>query len=671
MAKVHSFDVFDTSLIRKVAAPTDVFRLIGRLIASKGDMRNQSDFVEDFLSARIQAEREAKLHCEETTLDQIWAHLREMMPQIPLPFGPQDELDVERKLLLPNAAILQRVNELRSIGARIIFTSDTYLPEQFVHERLRHYGLFKDGDRIYASSTAGVTKWSGGLFKAILNSEGVAARDLHHCGDDPHSDVVTPRSLGISATLWTGSRLNIWERAILSKNIDGRMAESLLVGSMRAFRLSSGFQSKSGADQLVATFLGPALMVWATWVLSSAQRDGVRRLYFVSRDAYLLCIAARVLAPHFGDIDCRYLKISRQSVSLPSTDEISPSGMPWLYRRWEPAQLGYLVLKLGLRWTDIAPHFSSLAKGQGELKRLATDTDWNEFWDILQKTPVADCLQKQIESKRARALAYLRAEGLCDDISMGIVDLGWYAMTQWRLRKLLGYETNTAVIRGYYLALLLDRIVPADSGKVTSLFYDQAPDHHGISPRYEAFKKRIDVLEHVLGLAPHGSVREYKACGSIAEPVCLAESPMHLEFVHAVEKAVEAFCRSNKGDASFYSDNVLARQIMDTLLSSWCVYPNRVALKALDNILVSEGPDNTLSEPLLQPWRLWDAAKTFVPGRWRNSLRICLPTPTWPEGSFYRSSLSAQLVLRLSEFLRRLSRRSRVSYTPPFKRPLS
>ncbi len=47
MPNVHSFDVLDTSLIRRVAAPTDVFRLIGWRIARIAGVASPLDFTED------------------------------------------------------------------------------------------------------------------------------------------------------------------------------------------------------------------------------------------------------------------------------------------------------------------------------------------------------------------------------------------------------------------------------------------------------------------------------------------------------------------------------------------------------------------------------------------------------------------------------------------------
>ena len=216
MAMVHSFDVFDTSLIRKVAAPTDVFRLLASTIAQKAGISVQNDFAEDFVSARVRAEQQAKLNCEETTIEKIWIKLREMMPELPVNVGPQDELDVEEKLLQPNAIVAQKIKVLRSGNARIVFTSDTYLPEAFVREQLLRHGLAEESDGIYVSSTAGVTKRHGGLFGVVMQREGVSARSLHHYGDNAYNDIVMPRRFGIEATS-LACPLNTWERSILSK----------------------------------------------------------------------------------------------------------------------------------------------------------------------------------------------------------------------------------------------------------------------------------------------------------------------------------------------------------------------------------------------------------------------------------------------------------------------
>jgi hypothetical protein len=339
--------------------------------------------------------------------------------------------------------------------------------------------------------------------------------------------------------------------------------------------------------------------------------------------------------------------------------------MDWLLRPPQPKPLGYLVLKLGLNWKDVARHFSSLAEGQGEFKLLTTESEWMNFWNIVQNAPVADLLREQIQTRKANVLAYLRAEGLCDQVPAGTVDIGWQVMVQTGLRKLLKLGESDSTLRGYYLGLSLTRMAPADAGKVSALFYEQAPDHRSISPEYEVFR-RVDILENVFGLAPHGSVHEYKNNGSIVEPVCPSESILHAEFVGKLGDAIEAFCKNNQEDVLYYSDRATAREIIDALVRAWCVHPNKAALKALDHVIVTEGMDAFSSHPLLQSWRLLDAAKTLIPGRWREKLKIGVRDPVWPEAALCRSGVVAKFVLRLSAALRLVKRtlRSRL----PFER---
>jgi FMN phosphatase YigB (HAD superfamily) len=656
MARVHSFDVFDTSLIRKVAAPTDVFRLLGTRIGQKAGIPDQKTFTEDFVSARVRAEEQAKLHCEETTIEKIWVILREIVPELRGDVGPQHELDAEQELILPNAITVQQIAALRSTGARIVFTSDTYLPETFVRKQLLRHGVAEEGDGIYVSSAAGVTKRHGGLFNIVLKREGITPKDLHHYGDNPHNDITMPRRFGIEATLLTYP-LNTWERSILSKDVRHRLAASLLAGSMRAFRLSGALQSENRADELVATFLGPALMVWAAWVLGRAQQDGIQRLYFVSRQGYLLCRAARAMAPQFCGIECRDLKISRRSILLPSTDEVGPYTMPWL-RQPRPMALGELVVKLGLKWSDVAQQFFPLADGKGELKLLASERDWDEFWNIVQSPSIAAALRERIQHARENVLAYLRAEGLLDDVPVGIVDIGWFMAVQSCLRRLLKHVNSASTMKGYFLGLCRTRLPPAEAGKVTALFYDHAFDHNSISPGYEIFK-RIDLLDHVFGLAPHGTVQEYKVNGSTVEAVCPSESVSYTAFVDRLQDAIVTFCKSNQVNASWYSDSDTAAAIIDALFNAWCTHPNKIALNALDEVIVTDGTDGITSQSLLQSWRLSDAAKTLVPRRLAQRLNMSAFNPVWPEAALCRSSRISRFLLRLSTKLRSIKRAAR------------
>jgi FMN phosphatase YigB (HAD superfamily) len=604
---------------------------------------------------------------EEATLEAIWTKLRDLL-DLPPACGPQYELDAEREVLAPNAIVLERVAQARAAGGRIVFVSDTYLPAEFVEGALRCHGAAAEGDGIYVSSALGRTKRGGGLYREMLKAEKVAADAVHHYGDNPHSDVDVPRRLGIAATLLADARFNQWERAILNCEAAPDETAARLVGSMRLFRLSASREFNSGVRDLVATFLGPAAMLWAAWVLAAARRDGVRRLYFAARDAHLVWRAARVLAPRFGDIDCRYLKISRQSVLLPAVEDISPDGIPWLLRSWEIARLDRLIPKLGLQWQEVARHFAPLAKGEGPGKQLTTEQEWKEFWAVLQTPALKALLTARIAERRETALAYLKAEGFCDDMPIGIADLGWYLTVQTGLQRLSArlapastrsqHDANNhnearrgarnpapLRLRGYYLGLLNNRNSPSAAGPSTGLFYHSLPDQGAIIGSYEIFR-RATVLEHVLGLAAHGTIREYRFADAHVKAVCESVPSGFAEIVGRIVNAIEAFC-SNCLEPEIYSDERCAQSLLDALIQAWFTFPCKEALPILAQIEVSSDPNNLGADRMIKEYSLRDAVIILLPGRMRSALKLSVPTRFWPEASLCISKTWPARLIRL------------------------
>jgi FMN phosphatase YigB (HAD superfamily) len=650
LLKVYSFDVFETSLIRRVAVPSDVFRIIARHVARETANVSARETIEDFFAARVEAERMAReaAGTGECTLAEIWTILRSMLPALPSTFGPECELDAERSVLTPNRQIAARIASLRASGARIIFASDTYLPREFVQSELIRHGVAADSDGIYVSSAVGLTKESGALFKYILQQEKITPPEMRHCGDNPGSDYGVPKRLGISCDRYRDSELNRWERALVGAAC--QEPGSFLAGSMRLSRLvpRDGKQDE-GIRELVWTFLGPLALIWASWALGAARKDRVRRLYFVARDGYLVWRAARILAPDFGEIDCRYLKISRKAVLLPAITEISPRGIPWLRFPGHAPELQLLVQKLGLNWTRVATEFSGLAKEEGGRKRLTTERDWSQLWEILQTPPTVDMVRAVIGQQRANAIAYLKAEGLAEStVTSAIVDVGPAARQQTAVQELLGGVSSS--LCGYYLRLDTDRAPLSESGRVRALFYADPPDRMNITGVvYEIFR-RIYPLEHVVGLAPHGSVQEFST-GNPIEPVCPPVTTQHKQYVDKVAEELESFCAEHRRDAILYANESTARELMNTLIKAWYSDPSNAAVDSLDHLLIDNALNDDESRPLVEPWRLNVAAKNLLPSSVLKSLGISVQRPVWPEAALQRTGWTAAGLLRLREVL--------------------
>jgi FMN phosphatase YigB (HAD superfamily) len=651
--RIHSYDVFDTALIRRVPVPSDVFRIVGERIAKETWGRSDRHFIEEFAAARIEAERIAAAASanEEVTLTQIWAALVLLLPNLPSHVGPDFETTAEEAAILANPPVAASIAESRRMGKRIIFVSDTYLPADFVRTQLLRHGVAEPQDRCYVSSEYGVTKRSGKLFKLLMEREAAASCEIRHFGDNSEADVVIPLRLGIAASQIRSEGLNTIEQNLLRGCFSSPVTTLRLAGSMRVARLSQNQGERSLAD-LTGSFLGPIAAVWACWVLASAERDGIQRLYFVSRDAYLVWRAALVLASEFGKIDCRYLQISRQAIMLPAVTEISESELSWLHHPWEVPRLDLILAKLDLSWVDVATHFDDFCGSQGAKKLLQQPSDWVRFWQVLKIPAVSGLIKQRIVAHRAKATAYLKQMGLCESIPSALVDIGWHATVQSRVNRLIG---KAGKVSGYYLAGAATRKLATQAGPVRALFYQECSDRQRAARGIEIYG-RATVLEHVLGLAPHGTVRQYVATPEGMMPVCPAVTPAHGQLVAQLAARVEHFCIGQKADFRQYADDLVAMEILSTLIESWMCFPSELSLEVLKLIHASEDPNNADERPIAEPWPLSAAALALVPLRFRAMSRSKPIEPRWPEASLLRASLLSKLLVQVKQTIKRIVR---------------
>jgi FMN phosphatase YigB (HAD superfamily) len=646
MTEIFSFDVFDTALLRRVAAPSDIFRFVARRIAKESVSEDHSHFVEHFVSARIVAEQKARSlsATEDCTLDDIWIVLRSMLPSVCYKFGPEDELEIEHQFLAPNTQLAARISALRAKHHRIIFISDTYLPQEFVRNELIRYGLAESGDGIYVSSAIGLTKQSGNLFRYVTMHEKIDPSKLFHLGDNFFSDVKMSSKIGIRSELYRGTQLNKWETVVVSETSISIPAEiaSILAGSMRIYRLRANSECGS-VNSLTAAFLGPLLSLWAAWVLGSAQKDGVRRLYFAARDCYLLFEAAKALAPHFNNIECRYLAVSRQTLLLASVTKIDQSEMSWVTQ--ENPTVRQAAERVGLNWEEVAEVFAPAWQGNGSSKRLCTHEDWEEFWNLLRIPRLDSLVIRRARKSRARTVAYLKQEGLFDNVSAGFVDLGWLLNQQRALLKLLNDGDQNHPIRGYYFGLMLDRVSLAETGDTKAIFYQASPDRR--TSTQDLFARRL-ILEKILKLAPHGTICGYELDGDRWIALSDEVPSETLEVIRQTKEAIREFCTELQSEVVCCVDEVVARELIEKLSRAWFAAPDLSAIGLLteantDDKRLNPLPD--IDQRLVDPWGLLEAIQYLVPGRFQSRFRISIRGRFWPEASLLRTAwLPATLV---------------------------
>jgi predicted HAD superfamily hydrolase len=647
---IYSFDVFDTCLTRRTTVPSSVFYGAAEKVFTRLGISSDRSILEDFVAARIGSERSARRQTsrEDVTLDEIWRILIRLMG------WPSDgslaacELEAEEELLVPISSILSKVQAARRQGSRIIFISDMYLPAEFIERQLKKHGFAETGDGIYVSGEIGKTKATGNLFRHMLAEEKITAEMVIHTGDNHRSDFTIPSQLGIQARLFDAVRMTQTELGVSQTEGDPQPATKI-AGAMRAFRLGGKPEDNDPVHELASQFVGPFVMGFAIWVLQRAQENGVKRLYFLSRDGQLLCKVARALSPQFGGIDCQYLYVSRQSLSLPSADAISPEGMPWMRRDWEEPVLKKLLAKIDLTYESVESFFGALAGDQGEACRLKSEEDWSRFWNALNTEPLKTRINQLIVTRRNLTRDYFEAAGLFDPIPWAIVDLGWALTCQQALGRLLKRWGRQGKIKGYYFGLLNQRAGCEEAGSSEALFYQPAPDFP-VGTKVTAILDRITLLEHIIGCADHPTVHHHErlAGGNMGATYASSMTESALDFCRQLHEQSLDFVRRNPALVEDFKSPSICRGAMASLVTSFFAFPSGSSASALLGLSATMDQNGLNPMPIVKPlnWRkallpLWPKPEPFME-QWKRNDSF------WLEGSLAITPSGVRRLLTLT-----------------------
>lgn len=623
--KVYSFDVFDTCLVRTVARPTDLFYLLAeRMLGLDGRGRGGRDHpcrfgreeVSELALARVEAEKAAhrRRSGEEITLSDIYAELPDFSAWgVSAAAMQAEEVRLELAAMRPVVALRRRIDALREAGARVVFISDMYLPKEVVRDMLTACGFTVPEGSLYVSSDLGLTKRAGSLFKHVLEREGVAARELLHCGDGVESDVLGARRAGVRSELVTVTQLNRFEKAMLTVPTERPWVSSQIAGIARATRL--GFSGPEGAEdevgasvEIASSVVAPLLTGFVLWTLEDARARGLERLYFVARDGQVLHRVARALragraerdpeTAHYPDV--RYLYGSRQAWYLPSAFSLSRDEVEFILLTGQSSAPRHNLKRL-----DLTPEAL-----EGPLRRYGFPPEtWDEqltggaedrFWAFIEDPEVAPRILKEAERARAAALAYFEQEGLLQDDRWALVDVGWTLRTQASLKKLLASKGQPHLL-GYYLGISKTRFSALSYGQGRAYLLEEAEDDT-LSGVRTLFQNK-GLIDQVFTMADHGSTRGYARTEDGRMAPVLSPLPAHPEreaFLRTVQGRAEAFALElGRSPASLCEREVrgCARLVTGMLIAT----PTRREARALAWAPISDDPNELRAAPLAKP----------------------------------------------------------------------
>jgi len=516
--QVVSFDVFDTVLTRLVGEPADLFLFLGSRLKKKEIINILPN---EFMQQRIEAERRARSKAEKGAPDllQIYKELQLLlgMQVMQATVAMEEEIRLEVELIRPIPGADKELRQHRLDRRRIVFLSDMYLSSEFIKNQLKKYGLWDEKDRIYVSCEEKKTKSSGDLFKHMVMKENTKLCFVLHKGDNFKSDIEIPRRLGIKIHPFFKSNLNRYERILETYSSGTGGLASLMAGASRLARLQMQTEKISPFYRTIcdvaASVAAPTLSSFVLWVLLRAKERGLKRLYFVSRDGYILLEIARILAKKLN-IECelRYLYGSRQAWNLPSLMKLEEKDFKWILAPTKFLSIESVLFRVGIIPEEIKHILKLYGFSEVDWRRNLTGKERSKLNEILRHNTIKQTILAKAAERREILIEYLKQEELFSIFPSGLVNIGWHGIMEDSLANIILLNGGNAPMCFYF-----------------GLFREQAEKSLCLKEAYLFDKgKNIGFLSDMVGIKAliemfcpltHGLVVGYKRKNSHIVPI--------------------------------------------------------------------------------------------------------------------------------------------------------
>lgn len=453
-----------------------------------------------FADARVAAEREARRRAwderraTEVSLDEIYA----LLPGYGIDAEGLKALEcaVEQSVCLPNPEILELYQHVLRRGRRVVFASDMYLPEPVIRSILERCGYGRY-DRLFLSSTLGVTKATGELFAHMIGALAVTPWRILHVGDNAHSDVRAARRAGLCAWHYVHPPAPSEIRDVGGSLVQGQLAE-------RRRRSADGFWERLGYEHI-----GPLYLAFAQWLRDQVLQSGAEHVYFFARDGWIMKqVFDRVAA---DGPPTSYLYASRRALNVPAIEALDEDTLDFLVSGTTSLTVAEYLSRIGL---EPARHEAAVLRLFASLDQpVRTGDDYRRLRELFC------ALRAEILAVAARerelALRYLAQEKLLGLRRAAVVDLGWHGTLQRSLGRLIRAGGAPLQTEGYYLGTFERALRYTQQGERMRGFLVE----HGRPGRHERLIRTCVELFEFAHVAPHGSVLGFEARDNLVRPV--------------------------------------------------------------------------------------------------------------------------------------------------------
>ena len=510
-ARVVSFDVFDTLIVRKVAAPRDVFLHL----ATPTPFSAWGLDAIALANVRQQAETETRRRAAtasgsgEVTLREIHGVLAELLhrPDTDVPAMVQAERLVERALCVAHPFLRTLYDRAVHDGKVLWCVSDTYHETEFLRELLESCGFDLTGVEVFSSADIRMSKGEGKLMLEIAKAAGVTPCAVLHIGDHPRADAAIPSQQGFVAVLhpWAASRHTDRPAQAPGDSIALGLAQ---IGA-RTVEPALPFWWRFGYS-----VAGPMLCGFAYWLHARLVADDVQRAYFLLRDGEIILDVYTALVGDRTGPETSLLESSRRAYMMPALASGRGSITSQLMACENARPAREFLERIGLRAVDFKSSFKAVGL---ELDDIVAPNDTNastKMITLLGRTDVVTAMLARSQGERQLLMRFLQQEGVFATGRIAVVDIGWNGTIQKSLAAVASIEGRPLDLHGYYLGTL-PPIMQDLGGSVATgfLFHAGAPVDHANAVLH------LRQLVEFICTTTRGSLRGFRAEGKTVVPV--------------------------------------------------------------------------------------------------------------------------------------------------------
>jgi FMN phosphatase YigB (HAD superfamily) len=650
-ADTVSFDLFDTLLIRRIHDPDMVKPAVARYISNRAACMGISKSWPYILKLRHRFEKEQRQATGQQFPDfearypdymsrAVKAIFDEAADHAALLQEITDyELGLENAVLVPRAALVDWLRELKSQGKRILIVSDIYLPASHLERLVEHAGFLDQVDAVISSADSFLAKASGHAFPLLKERFNLNYNRWLHVGDNPISDGLRPMERGIQALVLRDGREKL-RKSLLKRYGNYSLGQPFYRGrALQQIMLPLEAENIPQHPLYVKGFtvFAPLFAGFIQGVAEQCLRSGIKRLYFFSREGWLFERVWTEVAPRLF-VGTELPKVSYLYVSRMA---LAPASCAYAGLDREHADIVFLpagnrdfrdVCRVfGLQAAPFAPFLAKHELTGETVLSPAHDgfvpENRTRFNEMLEEEEgfQAEVRRQTLAANQALQL-YLKEQGFFDKPDVALVDIGWLGTIQRFLHRSIAHRSDAPRCHGLLFGASRGIAYPETiCNEIRGIVYDRDRFDAAAS----AMLCNLDLFEEICR-APHSTLQAYRLADNKAgyelvfrhtDDVAGQAEQAHSEHFRPLQEGILAGARQYGTAAALLGFTFAEmKPWLNYLLLTRLAFPKT---SEIEEIRLQQHLDDFhgqhQSKKILGPQRLWDRSSLAL--RWRPFLR--------------------------------------------------